>query len=215
MQYQVGQVHEGFGRREGSDERYSCCWNCIKAGEMSETPRNSDQIRLPQVGMQSLRPSAGVCKQRSVWLGRSRFLPFPRHPLGLLSLALPGLLSGLSGSLTGFFLCRSQKARLARIRVAKTGSSNAYLHSKRNGLLTEALELMVGAFGAWAGDGEGGEGLLFSSQGHHLPQRPSVNPKKDMFPDLLQEAPLYTLSPPGPPAPELACSLLTLKCGSS
>lgn len=47
------------------------------------------------------------------------------------------------------FLCRSQKARLARIRVAKTGSSNAYLHSKRNGLLTEALELMVGTWRAW------------------------------------------------------------------
>lgn len=38
-----------------------------------------------------------------------------------------------------------QKARLARIRVAKTGSSNAYLHSKRNGLLNEALELTVSA----------------------------------------------------------------------
>ncbi|XP_066559513.1 A-type voltage-gated potassium channel KCND3 [Amia ocellicauda] len=34
-----------------------------------------------------------------------------------------------------------QKARLARIRVAKTGSCNAFLHSKRNGLLNEALEL--------------------------------------------------------------------------
>ncbi|XP_069094764.1 A-type voltage-gated potassium channel KCND3 isoform X2 [Pleurodeles waltl] len=34
-----------------------------------------------------------------------------------------------------------KKARLARIRVAKTGSSTAYLHSKRNGLLNEALEL--------------------------------------------------------------------------
>ncbi|XP_070601718.1 A-type voltage-gated potassium channel KCND3 isoform X2 [Erythrolamprus reginae] len=34
-----------------------------------------------------------------------------------------------------------KKARLARIRVAKTGSSNAYLYSKRNGLLNEALEL--------------------------------------------------------------------------
>ncbi|XP_016848831.1 potassium voltage-gated channel subfamily D member 3 isoform X2 [Anolis carolinensis] len=34
-----------------------------------------------------------------------------------------------------------KKARLARIRVVKTGSSNAYLHSKRNGLLNEALEL--------------------------------------------------------------------------
>uniref|UniRef100_W5MWC8 Potassium voltage-gated channel, Shal-related subfamily, member 3 n=1 Tax=Lepisosteus oculatus TaxID=7918 RepID=W5MWC8_LEPOC len=35
-----------------------------------------------------------------------------------------------------------KKARLARIRVAKAGSSNAFLHSKRNGLLNEALELM-------------------------------------------------------------------------
>ncbi|XP_005987704.1 potassium voltage-gated channel subfamily D member 3 isoform X3 [Latimeria chalumnae] len=34
-----------------------------------------------------------------------------------------------------------KKARLARIRVAKTGSSHAYLHNKRNGLLNEALEL--------------------------------------------------------------------------
>ncbi|KAG8450893.1 hypothetical protein GDO86_003238 [Hymenochirus boettgeri] len=34
-----------------------------------------------------------------------------------------------------------KKARLARIRVAKTGSSTAYLHSKRNGLLNEGLEL--------------------------------------------------------------------------
>ncbi|XP_013922831.1 PREDICTED: potassium voltage-gated channel subfamily D member 3 isoform X2 [Thamnophis sirtalis] len=34
-----------------------------------------------------------------------------------------------------------KKARLARIRVAKTGTSHAYLHSKRNGLLNEALEL--------------------------------------------------------------------------
>ncbi|MED6294596.1 Potassium voltage-gated channel subfamily D member 3, partial [Characodon lateralis] len=34
-----------------------------------------------------------------------------------------------------------QKARLARIRLSKTGSSNAFLHSKRNGLFNEALEL--------------------------------------------------------------------------
>uniref|UniRef100_A0A8C8SKJ5 Potassium voltage-gated channel subfamily D member 3 n=1 Tax=Pelusios castaneus TaxID=367368 RepID=A0A8C8SKJ5_9SAUR len=34
-----------------------------------------------------------------------------------------------------------KKARLARIRVAKTGNSSAYLHSKRNGLLNEALDL--------------------------------------------------------------------------
>ncbi|XP_008412068.1 A-type voltage-gated potassium channel KCND3 isoform X1 [Poecilia reticulata] len=34
-----------------------------------------------------------------------------------------------------------QKARLARIRLSKTGSSSAFLHSKRNGLFNEALEL--------------------------------------------------------------------------
>uniref|UniRef100_A0A8D3DHU1 Potassium voltage-gated channel, Shal-related subfamily, member 3 n=1 Tax=Scophthalmus maximus TaxID=52904 RepID=A0A8D3DHU1_SCOMX len=34
-----------------------------------------------------------------------------------------------------------KKARLARIRIAKTGSSNAFLHSKRNGLFNEVLEL--------------------------------------------------------------------------
>ncbi|XP_038579100.1 potassium voltage-gated channel subfamily D member 3 isoform X2 [Micropterus salmoides] len=33
-----------------------------------------------------------------------------------------------------------QKARLARIRISKTGSSNAFLHSKRNGLFNDALE---------------------------------------------------------------------------
>ncbi|KAG8002627.1 Potassium voltage-gated channel subfamily D member 3 [Nibea albiflora] len=33
-----------------------------------------------------------------------------------------------------------KKARLARIRISKTGSSNAFLHSKRNGLFNEALE---------------------------------------------------------------------------
>lgn len=62
-------------------------------------------------------------------------------------------------------LCPSQKARLARIRVAKTGSSNAYLHSKRNGLLNEALELMVGAWRTWGG----GDRLAFSSWGHQHP----------------------------------------------
>uniref|UniRef100_A0A8C4Z9E6 Potassium voltage-gated channel subfamily D member 3 n=1 Tax=Gadus morhua TaxID=8049 RepID=A0A8C4Z9E6_GADMO len=34
-----------------------------------------------------------------------------------------------------------QKARLARIRIAKTGSTNAFLQSKRSGLLDELLEL--------------------------------------------------------------------------
>lgn len=36
-----------------------------------------------------------------------------------------------------------QKARLARIRISKTGSSSAFLHSKRNGLFNEALEFTV------------------------------------------------------------------------
>lgn len=36
-----------------------------------------------------------------------------------------------------------QKARLARMRISKTGSSNAFLHSKRNGMLNQALELTV------------------------------------------------------------------------
>ncbi|XP_007903174.1 potassium voltage-gated channel subfamily D member 2 isoform X2 [Callorhinchus milii] len=35
-----------------------------------------------------------------------------------------------------------KKARLARIRVAKSGSANAYMQSKRNGLLSESLEQM-------------------------------------------------------------------------
>ncbi|XP_076845733.1 A-type voltage-gated potassium channel KCND3 isoform X2 [Brachyhypopomus gauderio] len=34
-----------------------------------------------------------------------------------------------------------QKARLARMRISKTGSSNAFLHTKRNGMLNQALEL--------------------------------------------------------------------------
>ncbi|EFB15080.1 hypothetical protein PANDA_006736, partial [Ailuropoda melanoleuca] len=57
-----------------------------------------------------------------------------------------------------------KKARLARIRVAKTGSSNAYLHSKRNGLLTEALELM----GTPEEEHMGKSTSLIESQHHHL-----------------------------------------------
>ncbi|XP_039605370.1 potassium voltage-gated channel subfamily D member 3 isoform X1 [Polypterus senegalus] len=58
-----------------------------------------------------------------------------------------------------------QKARLARIRVAKAGSSNAFLRSKRNGLLNEALEL--------TGSGEEDQHLskstsVIESQHHHL-----------------------------------------------
>ncbi|OWK04661.1 KCND3, partial [Cervus elaphus hippelaphus] len=57
-----------------------------------------------------------------------------------------------------------KKARLARIRVAKTGSSNAYLHSKRNGLLNEALELM----GTPEEEHMGKTTSLIESQHHHL-----------------------------------------------
>ncbi|ELR49126.1 Potassium voltage-gated channel subfamily D member 3, partial [Bos mutus] len=55
-------------------------------------------------------------------------------------------------------------ARLARIRVAKTGSSNAYLHSKRNGLLNEALELL----GTPEEENMGKTTSLIESQHHHL-----------------------------------------------
>ncbi|TDH13649.1 hypothetical protein EPR50_G00036910 [Perca flavescens] len=34
-----------------------------------------------------------------------------------------------------------KKARLARIRISKSGSTNTFLHNKRNGLLNEMLEL--------------------------------------------------------------------------
>ncbi|KAM6232924.1 A-type voltage-gated potassium channel KCND3 isoform 2-T4 [Spheniscus humboldti] len=58
-----------------------------------------------------------------------------------------------------------KKARLARIRVAKTGSSNAYLHSKRNGLLNEALELT----GSTEDEQRMTKGTsLIESQHHHL-----------------------------------------------
>ncbi|XP_071306454.1 A-type voltage-gated potassium channel KCND3 isoform X1 [Agelaius tricolor] len=58
-----------------------------------------------------------------------------------------------------------KKARLARIRVAKTGSSNAYLHSKRNGLLNEALELP----GSTEEEQHTTKGTsLIESQHHHL-----------------------------------------------
>lgn len=37
----------------------------------------------------------------------------------------------------------TQKARLARIRISKSSSANAFIQSKRNGLLNELLELTV------------------------------------------------------------------------
>ncbi|KAK3566505.1 hypothetical protein QTP86_034010, partial [Hemibagrus guttatus] len=36
---------------------------------------------------------------------------------------------------------KMQKARLARMRISKAECSNAFLHSKRNGMLKQALEL--------------------------------------------------------------------------
>ncbi|XP_073508174.1 A-type voltage-gated potassium channel KCND2 isoform X2 [Phyllobates terribilis] len=57
-----------------------------------------------------------------------------------------------------------KKARLARIRVAKSGSANAYLQSKRNGLLSETLQ----------GSSEEEQALVtktrstFATQHHHL-----------------------------------------------
>lgn len=49
--------------------------------------------------------------------------------------------------------------------MAKTGSSNAYLHSKRNGLLNEALELMVGAQRTWGREVDREDELGFSPGG--------------------------------------------------
>ncbi|XP_067855625.1 potassium voltage-gated channel subfamily D member 2 isoform X2 [Heptranchias perlo] len=58
-----------------------------------------------------------------------------------------------------------KKARLARIRVAKNGSANAYMQSKRNGLLSDSLEQM-------SNDEEQAlvskSGSLFQRQHHHL-----------------------------------------------
>ncbi|XP_061543167.1 potassium voltage-gated channel subfamily D member 3-like isoform X1 [Phycodurus eques] len=58
-----------------------------------------------------------------------------------------------------------KKARLARIRLAKSGSANAFLLSKRNGLLNELLELT----GANAGEQKlPKSSCLLESQHHHL-----------------------------------------------
>lgn len=114
--------------------------------------------------------------------------------------------------------------------MAKTGSSNAYLHSKRNGLLNEALELMVGARRTRAGEAEG-EGTLFSLLGAPALslRSPSLNPENAMFLNLPQVAappPAHIPLPwdchrypepaldQGPPAHRLACSVVTLKCDS-
>ncbi|XP_043944672.1 potassium voltage-gated channel subfamily D member 2-like isoform X2 [Protopterus annectens] len=58
-----------------------------------------------------------------------------------------------------------KKARLARIRVAKSGSANAYMQSKRNGLFSESVEQS-------SNDEEKGlvskSGSYFEKQHHHL-----------------------------------------------
>ncbi|KAM4039026.1 A-type voltage-gated potassium channel KCND2 [Anomaloglossus baeobatrachus] len=59
-----------------------------------------------------------------------------------------------------------KKTRLARIRIAKSGSANAYLQSKRNGLLSETLQVK--------GSSEEEQALVtktgstFATQHHHL-----------------------------------------------
>ncbi|XP_064160977.1 potassium voltage-gated channel subfamily D member 3-like isoform X3 [Anguilla rostrata] len=58
-----------------------------------------------------------------------------------------------------------QKARLARIRITKAGSANAFLHSKRNGLLNELAELT----GTDGDDHQANKSVsLLESQHHHL-----------------------------------------------
>lgn len=134
-------------------------------------------------GVTAFLTQSQVYKQKSVRRGRSSFLPFITWEPNLAGTAHCRWLGQahclfVSQSHSLFYsLCQSQKARLARIRVAKTGSSNAYLHSKRNGLLNEALELMVGAWGTWVGETEGRTGLLFLPGGISTP-----TPKPQSFP---------------------------------
>lgn len=73
--------------------------------------------------------------------------------------------------------------------MAKTGSSNAYLHSKRNGLLNEALELMVGTQRTWAGEVEGEMALFSLPRAPALsPRSPNLNPENTMFLNFPQVA---------------------------
>ncbi|XP_048873891.1 potassium voltage-gated channel subfamily D member 3-like [Brienomyrus brachyistius] len=58
-----------------------------------------------------------------------------------------------------------QKARLARIRISKTGTPRPFLHSKRNGLPNEALDL-TGSIEE--GNHQGAAISLLESQHHHL-----------------------------------------------
>ncbi|XP_074498135.1 A-type voltage-gated potassium channel KCND3-like isoform X2 [Sebastes fasciatus] len=67
-----------------------------------------------------------------------------------------------------------KKARLARIRISKSGSANAFMHSKRNGLLNELLELTTSTNFQLFNDTEEDEQKLakstslLESQHHHL-----------------------------------------------
>ncbi|XP_033481644.2 A-type voltage-gated potassium channel KCND3-like isoform X2 [Epinephelus lanceolatus] len=67
-----------------------------------------------------------------------------------------------------------KKARLARIRISKSGSANAFLQSKRNGLLNELLELTTSTNFLLYKDTEEDEQKLtkstslLESQHHHL-----------------------------------------------
>ncbi|KAM9474894.1 A-type voltage-gated potassium channel KCND3 isoform 1-T2 [Clarias gariepinus] len=72
---------------------------------------------------------------------------------------------------------KMQKARLARMRISKTGGSNAFLHSKRNGMLNQALELTQLPYKMKLSHEQGstGEGQhlnktasIIESQHHHL-----------------------------------------------
>ncbi|XP_054582496.1 potassium voltage-gated channel subfamily D member 2 isoform X2 [Eptesicus fuscus] len=57
-----------------------------------------------------------------------------------------------------------KKARLARIRAAKSGSANAYMQSKRNGLLSNQLQVPGTPYSAFVSK----SGSSFESQHHHL-----------------------------------------------
>ncbi|KAI5095134.1 potassium voltage-gated channel subfamily D member 3 precursor [Silurus meridionalis] len=61
---------------------------------------------------------------------------------------------------------KMQKARLARMRISKTGSSNMILHNKRNGMLNQALELTQCSTGE--GQHHNKTASIIESQHHHL-----------------------------------------------
>lgn len=89
--------------------------------------------------------------------------------------------------------------------MAKTGSSNAYLHSKRNGLLNEALELMVGARRTRAGERRARGPCFLGAPALSL-RSPSLNPENAMFLNLPQVA---APPPPHPHTSPMGLSLLS------